>query len=120
MAANTSYEEHTLIKSYLQLLIVIRIFNRDLRILGKYDGLKTPELYTEMIRSGIERVSVLLDEVGKEFKRLGIHIKSTNFHGGEITADAYIRGETVQIHIPDTTYKDELYKRMQIYLGGTP
>ncbi|MEK5058525.1 hypothetical protein ACFSVM_05845 [Paenibacillus shunpengii] len=113
-------EEHTLIKSYLQLLMVIKIFNRDLQVMSSHAGLKTPELYMEIIRAGIARVAVLLEEVEEEFRRMDIHLNRVNLYDGEIQALASIRGHHVHIHIPWTIYKDELYKRMQIYLGGIP
>ncbi|MCM3130258.1 MULTISPECIES: hypothetical protein [unclassified Paenibacillus] len=119
MTAKMLTEEHTLIKSYLQLLMVIKIFNRDLQVMSNHAELKTPELYMEIIRAGIARVAVLLDEVQEEFRRMDIHLNSVNLYDGEIQAMASIRGHLVHIHIPGTKYKDELYKRMQIYLGGT-
>lgn len=120
MTAKMLPEEHTLIKSYLQLLMVIKIFKRDLQVMSNHAGLKTPELYMEMIRAGIARVAVLLDEVEEEFRRMDIHLNRVDIYDGAIRALASIRGHRVHIYIPGTIYKDELFKRMQVYLGGIP
>ncbi|WP_211747647.1 hypothetical protein [Paenibacillus sp. Marseille-Q4541] len=118
MNTETSYEEQTLISSYLQLMLAIRIFHRDMQVINDHPMLRTPILYIEVLKSGMERVSLLLAEVQKEFQRKDISISRIKSDKNGIWADAIIRGQNVNIHLPESHYKNELYKRMRIYLGG--
>lgn len=118
MNAEASYEEQNLIRSYLQLLLVNRIFYRDMQVLNSHPILRTPILYIEVLSSGMERVSLLLSELQMEFQRKDISITKIQSNKEGIWADANIRGKNVSVDLPLSRYKNELYTRMRIYLGG--
>lgn len=118
MKAETSDEEQNLINSYLLLLLVHRIFHRDIQVLHRNPILRTPILYIEVLASGIERVTLLLSEIQHEFQRKGISITHIKSYKEGISADAEIRGIEVRVDLPLSRYKDELYSRMRVYLGG--
>lgn len=118
MTADTSYEEQSLICSYLQLLLVDRIFHRDLQILTNHPLLRTPVLYIEVLSSGMERVTLLLSEIQMEFARKDIRITNIKSNKEGLWADAKIRGKEMRVDLPLSRYKNELYSRMRVYLGG--
>ena len=118
MNAEASYEEQNLIRSYLQLLLVNRIFHRDMQVLTKHPILRTPILYIEVLSSGMERVSLLLSELQMEFQRKDISIAQIKSNKEGIWAEATIREKEVRIDLPLSQYKNELYTRMRVYLGG--
>ncbi|GIP43402.1 hypothetical protein J45TS6_18610 [Paenibacillus sp. J45TS6] len=118
MKANTSYEEQNLICSYLQLLLVDRIFHRDLQVLTNHPLLRTPVLYIEVLSSGMERVTLLLSEIQMEFARKDIRITNIKSNKEGLWADAKIRGQEMRVVFPLSQYKNELYSRMRVYLGG--
>ncbi|WP_160033070.1 hypothetical protein [Paenibacillus sp. An7] len=118
MKADASYEEQNLIYSYLQLLLVDRIFCRDLQVLTNHPVLRTPILYREVLSSGIERVTLLLSEIQMEFARKDIRITNIRSNKEGLWADAKIRGEEMRVVFPLSQYKNELYSRMRVYLGG--
>ena len=109
MTADTSYEEQSLICSYLQLLLVDRIFQRDLQILSKHPLLRTPVLYLEVLSSGIQRVTLLLSEIQIEFARKDIQITNIRSNKEGLWADAKIRGKKMRVDLPLSRYKNELY-----------
>lgn len=118
MNTEASYEEQNLIRSYLQLLLVNRIFHRDMQVLTKHPILRTPILYIEVLSSGMERVSLLMSELQMEFQRKHISIAQIKSNKEGIWAEATIREKEVRIDLPLSQYKNELYTRMRVYLGG--
>ncbi|MEI0736063.1 hypothetical protein VQ056_04380 [Paenibacillus sp. JTLBN-2024] len=67
-APGITRDELALIKSYLLLQYIHKVFERDLRIMEESGVFKTPELYMEVVAGGDRQSYTLLSGVKREFK----------------------------------------------------
>ncbi|GAB6988665.1 hypothetical protein [Paenibacillus pini] len=113
-------EELSLIKSYLLLLFIQKVFERDLRIMQESGVFKSPELYTELITNGDMQASMLLSEVKREFKTSQIKVFRIDQDEHGVEAEYVCRGYTGEMDILWSAIRNEMLVRMRAYLGLTP
>ncbi|KHF37432.1 hypothetical protein CM49_00451 [Paenibacillus sp. P1XP2] len=73
-APGITRDELALIKSYLLLQYIHKVFERDLRIMEESGVFKTPELYMEVVAGGDRQALTLLSGVKREFKSRRIRV----------------------------------------------
>lgn len=110
-------DELTLVRSYLLLTFIHKVFERDCRVIGKSGLFKTPQLYTELISGAAKRTSVMLQEVTRE---LGDHrLKVSNIRQDErgVEVKYNCRGTAGEFNIAWNGFRSEMMVRMRAYLG---
>lgn len=117
-------EERALIKSYLLLMYIHKVFERDCRIIQESGVFKTPQLYVEVVGNGAKRAAVLLREVKQEFIKRAIKVYDIGQNHEGIQARYACRGYMGSINILWPSFREEMMDRMRVYLGlispGTP
>ncbi|MDO7905978.1 hypothetical protein Q5741_06040 [Paenibacillus sp. JX-17] len=112
-----SHEEFSLIKSCMLLMFIQRVFERDSHILEDSGVLRTPDLYVELVNTGMDRTSILMSEVKHEFKKRGLVIHHIYQDNEGVYADFECRGTRDQLAIPWSPFRSEMLERMRAYLG---
>lgn len=112
-------EERSLIKSYLLLIFIHKVFERDCRIIQESGVFKTPQLYVEIVGNGAKRAAILLREIKQEFASRTIKVFEIQrgLHG--IEARYACRGYVGSIELLWPTFREEMMSRMRAYLGLT-
>ncbi|MFM9278661.1 hypothetical protein [Paenibacillus jiagnxiensis] len=117
ITAVVTKEDFALIKNYLLLLFIQKVFERDSHILEDSGVLKTPDLYVELVNSGADRTGILMSEVKHEFRKRGIAVHHIRQNESAVQA-SYICGDSEgEISIPMPEFRQEMYERMRAYLG---
>ncbi|KOR90408.1 hypothetical protein [Paenibacillus solani] len=110
-------EERALIKSYLLLMYIHKVFERDCRIIQESGVFKTPQLYVEIVGNGAKRAAVLLREVKQEFIKRAIKVYDVEQSQEGIQARYACRGYVGSINILWPSFREEMMDRMRAYLG---
>lgn len=113
-------EERSLIKSYLLLLFIHKVFERDCRIIQESGVFKTPHLYVEVVGNGAKRAAILLKEVKQEFASRTIKVFDIHRNHNGIEARYACRGYVGSMEILWPSFREEMMSRMRAYLGLTP
>lgn len=115
-----STEERSLIKSYLLLMFIHKVFERDCRIIQESGVFKTPQLYVEIVGNGAKRTAILLREVKQEFTSRTIKVFDIHrgLHG--IEARYACRGYVGSMELLWPAFREEMMCRMRAYLGLSP
>lgn len=114
---NISAEELSLIKSWLLLMFIHKVFERDSRILKTSGVLKNPEIYSDMIIGGAQRAQVVMTEVQNELTKRRIKIYEVKQSDQGTQARYTCRGYRGEMHILWSTFRNEMPGRMRAYLG---
>ncbi|CAM3402345.1 MULTISPECIES: hypothetical protein [Paenibacillus] len=110
-------EERALIKSYLLLMFIHKVFERDCRIIQESGVFKTPQLYVEVVGNGAKRAAVLLREVKQEFAKRAIKVFDIGQGKEGIEARYACRGYIGSINILWPSFREEMMDRMRAYLN---
>ncbi|WP_237391688.1 hypothetical protein [Paenibacillus dendrobii] len=116
-APGITQDELSLIKSYLLLQFIHKVFDRDLRIMKESGVFKTPELYMEVLAGGDRQALMLLSEVKREFKSRRIRVYQVGQDERGIEAEYVCRGYTGEMNILWPAFRSEMLARMKAYLG---
>ncbi|WP_425464908.1 hypothetical protein [Paenibacillus dokdonensis] len=119
-APGITCEELSLIKSFLLLQFIHKVFERDLRIMKESGVFKTPELYMEVLAGGDRQTLMLLTEVKREFKNRRIRVYQVAQNERGIEAEYVCRGYTGEMNILWPAFRSEMFARMKAYLGLQP
>lgn len=113
-------DELSLVRSYLLLTFIHKVFERDCRVIGKSGLFKTPQLYMELVSGATKKTSLMLQEVTRELasRQLKIITIRQDQHGVE--AQYSCRGYTGEINIQWPSFRSEMMQRMRAYLGLNP
>ncbi|RAR41659.1 hypothetical protein [Paenibacillus sp. MDMC362] len=110
-------EERALIKSYLLLMFIHKVFERDCRIIQESGVFKSPQLYVEVVGNGAKRAAVLLREVKQEFTKRAIKVYDIGQNQDGIHARYACRGYIGSVNILWPSFREEMLDRMRAYLG---
>ncbi|UNK17039.1 hypothetical protein MNQ98_21495 [Paenibacillus sp. N3/727] len=113
-------EERSLIKSYLLLMFIHKVFERDCRIIQESGVFKTPQLYVEVVENGAKRAAILLREVKQEFASRTIKVFDIHRGHNGIEARYACRGYVGSMEILWPSFREEMMSRMRVYLGLSP
>lgn len=113
-------EELSLIKSYLLLIFIQKVFERDIRILKESGVFRTPQLYMELIANGDQQATMLLAEVKREFRQRNIKVYQIGQDDHGPDAKYVCRGYTGEMRILWPAFRNEMLVRMRVYLGLPP
>lgn len=116
-AVEVTQEELSLIRSYLLLTFIHKVFERDCRVIGKSGLFKTPQLYMELVGSGAKKTSLMLQEVSRELDRHKLKISSVRQDQRGVEASYVCRGITGDLKIQWPSFRREMMVRMRAYLG---
>jgi len=116
-APGVTRDEMSLIKSYLLLQYIHKMFERDLRIMEESGVFKTPELYMEVLAGGDRQALMLLSGVKREFKNRRIRVYRIHQDERGIGAEYVCRGYTGEMNILWPAFRSEMMARMKAYLG---
>lgn len=114
---DTTQHEWSLVKSYLLLTFIQKVFERDSLILEESGMLKTPDLYVEMVNAGVDRTGILLSEVKHEFNKYHIHVLDIQQNHSGVHATYISKGNKEQFSMAMPAFRKEMYERMRAYLG---
>ncbi|ANE48051.1 hypothetical protein SY83_19105 [Paenibacillus swuensis] len=108
-------EEQGMIKEFLLLPLVLTVFERDTEVIG--NNVKTKAPYVEAIALAMDRVTLNLAGLKKEFRLRGIKVFDgvRTEHG--IRCSYLCRGYENQFDLMWTYVKAEVELRMKHYLG---
>lgn len=110
-------EERSLIKSYLLLLFIHKVFERDCRIIQDSGVFKTPQLYVELVGNGAKKAAVLLKEIKQELASRAIKVFEMNKDREGVKARYACRGYIGSMEILWPSFREEMMARMRAYLG---
>ncbi|NQX48037.1 hypothetical protein HQN87_22180 [Paenibacillus tritici] len=114
---NISKDELSLVRSYLLLTFIHKVFERDCRAIGKSGLFKTPQLYMELVSSATKKTSLMLQEVTRELTSHQLKISTVRQDQRGVTAEYNCRGYAGEIHILWPGFRSEMMQRMRAYLG---
>ncbi|MEC0180886.1 hypothetical protein P4H61_05185 [Paenibacillus peoriae] len=117
ISSATTQNELSLVKSYLLLTFIQKVFERDSLILEESGVLKTPGLYVEMINAGVDRTGILLSEVKHEFNKCHIRVVDVQQNLSGVYATYISNGNKEQFSMAMPVFRKEMYERMRAYLG---
>ncbi|WP_025720798.1 hypothetical protein [Paenibacillus sp. 1-18] len=117
ISSATVQNELSLVKSYLLLTFIQKVFERDSLILEESGVLKTPGLYVEMINAGVDRTGILLSEVKHEFNKCHIRVLDIQQNHSGVHATYISKGIKNQFSMAMPAFRKEMYERMRAYLG---
>lgn len=109
--------ELSLVKSYLLLSFIQKVFERDSLILEESGVLKTPDLYVEMVNAALDRTGILLSEVKHEFNKYHIRVLDIQQSHSGVHATYINKGNNKQFSMAMPAFRKEMYERMRAYLG---
>ncbi|MDO3410880.1 hypothetical protein QWJ34_14000 [Saccharibacillus sp. CPCC 101409] len=116
-AVQTTRDELSLIKSYLMLTHILKVFENDAKMLKSDEPMQTSPLYTEMIRGASQCAAVLLSGIRREFKKRNIRICEVNRGEAGVDADYLCRGLHGTLHLDREPFDREADLRMRAYMG---
>ncbi|WP_328802325.1 hypothetical protein T3H97_09170 [Paenibacillus sp. LX16] len=117
ISLDTTQYEWSLVKSYLLLTFIQKVFERDSLILEESGMLKTPDLYVEMVNAGVDRTGILLSEIKHEFNKYHIHVLDIQQNHSGVHATYISKGNKEQFSMEMPAFRKEMYERMRAYLG---
>ncbi|CAH1190347.1 hypothetical protein PAECIP111892_00118 [Paenibacillus auburnensis] len=113
-------DELSLVRSYLLLTFIHKVFERDCRVIGKSGLFKTPQLYMELVSSATKKTSLMLQEVTRELTSRNLKITTVRQDQRGVEAQYTCRGYTGEINIQWPGFRSEMMQRMRAYLGLNP
>ncbi|GEM_PF-1052617 len=116
-AVQTTRDELSLIKSYLLLTHILRVFENDAKRLQAEAPMQTSTLYTEMIRSASQCAAVLLSGIRREFKKRQIRICEVKHSETGVDTDYLCRGLHGTMHIDNEPFQHEADLRIRAYMS---
>ncbi|OWA33598.1 hypothetical protein B9G55_19775 [Saccharibacillus sp. O16] len=116
-AVQTTRDELSLIKSYLLLTHILRVFENDAKSLQAEAPMQTSNLYRDMIRSASQCAAVLLSGIRKEFKKRHIRICEVKHHEAGVDTDYLCRGLHGTMHIDPEPFQQEADLRIRAYMS---
>lgn len=114
-ASMATPDEIGLIKSYVILPMVLTIFERDKSAI-EY-AVRNPGPYTEAITQAMDRATVVLSEIRREFRKRGIKVYDVARDGNGYCAKYVCRGYEGEIRMLLALVQTEVNERMRAYLG---
>jgi hypothetical protein len=115
--ADITQEELSLVRSYLLLTFIHKVFERDCRVIGKSGLFKTPQLYMELVSSGAKKTSLMLQEVKRELASQNLRINTITQDANGVKASYTCRQLTGELNILWPGFRREMMLRMRAYLG---
>lgn len=109
-------EELSLVRSYLLLTFIHKVFERDCRVIGKSGLFKTPQLYMELIAGGAKKSSLMLQEVKRELTSRNLNIHTIRQDQRGVEAEYICRGDRGTMNILWPGFRREMMLRMRAYL----
>ncbi|OWR27221.1 hypothetical protein CDO73_23540 [Saccharibacillus sp. O23] len=116
-AVQTTRDELSLIKSYLLLTHILKVFENDAKRLKSEATVHTSPLYIEMIRSASQCAAVLLSGIRREFKKRHIRICEVKHGEAGVDTDYLCRGLHGTMHIDSESFRSETDLRMRAYMS---
>ncbi|KAA9003928.1 hypothetical protein F4V43_10940 [Paenibacillus spiritus] len=113
----TTREELALVRSYLLLTFIHKVFERDCRTIGKSGLFKMPQLYMELISVGAKKTALMLQEVNRELASQNISITTIRQDQRGVEAEYKCRGYVGEMKIDWQSFRKEMTLRMRAYLG---
>ncbi|QSF46838.1 hypothetical protein [Paenibacillus tianjinensis] len=110
-------DELSLVRSYLLLTFIHKVFERDCRVIGKSGLFKTPQLYMELVSGATKKTSLMLQEVTRELTSRNLKITTVRQDQRGVEAQYTCRGYTGEINIQWPGFRSEMMQRMRAYLG---
>ncbi|GGF69980.1 hypothetical protein GCM10010912_14010 [Paenibacillus albidus] len=110
-------DELSLVRSYLLLTYIHKVFERDCRVIGKSGLFKTPQLYMELVSSGAKKTSIMLQEVKRELASHDLKITTVRQDQRGVEAQYMCRGYNGEMSILWPVFRREMMVRMRAYLG---
>jgi len=116
-AQDITPEELSLVRSYLLLTFIHKVFERDCRVIGKSGLFKTPQLYMELVSTGAKRTSLMLQEVNRELDLHNLKVITIlqDVHG--VVARYNCRDCPGELNMMWPGFRREMMLRMRAYLG---
>ncbi|WP_019911785.1 hypothetical protein [Paenibacillus sp. HW567] len=112
--------EMSLVRSYLLLTFIHKVFERDCRVIGKSGLFKTPQLYMELVSGATKKTSLMLQEITRELTAHNLKITTVRQDQRGVEAQYSCRGYTGEMNIPWPGFRNEMMQRMRAYLGLSP
>ncbi|CAM4344249.1 hypothetical protein [Paenibacillus typhae] len=113
-------DELSLVRSYLLLTFIHKVFERDCRVIGRSGLFKTPQLYMELVTGATKKTSLMLQEVTRELTSHNLKITTIRQDQRGVEASYACRGYTGEINIQWPGFRNEMMQRMRAYLGLNP
>lgn len=110
-------EELSLVRSYLLLTFIHKVFERDCRVISKSGLFKTPQLYMELLSGATKKTSLMLQEVTRELSSHDLKITTVRQDQRGVEALYSCRGYQGEIDILWPGFRREMMLRMRAYLG---
>ncbi|KGE16508.1 hypothetical protein PWYN_17410 [Paenibacillus wynnii] len=110
-------EELSLVRSYLLLTFIHKVFERDCRVIGKSGLFKTPQLYMELVSTGAKKTSLMLKEVKRELELHDLRIVTILQDVQGVVARYHCRECPGELNILWPGFRREMMLRMRAYLG---
>lgn len=110
-------EELSLVRSYLLLTFIHKVFERDCRVISKSGLFKTPQLYMELLSGATKKTSLMLQEVTRELSSRDLKITTVRQDQRGVEALYSCRGYQGEMNILWPGFRREMMLRMRAYLG---
>lgn len=110
-------EELSLVRSYLLLTFIHKVFERDCRVISKSGLFKTPQLYMELVSGATKKTSLMLQEVTRELSSHDLKITTVRQDQRGVEALYACRGYQGEMNILWPGFRREMMLRMRAYLG---
>ncbi|MEK5396246.1 hypothetical protein [Paenibacillus sp. FSL K6-2859] len=110
-------EELSLVRSYLLLTFIHKVFERDCRVISKSGLFKTPQLYMELVSGATKKTSLMLQEVSRELNSHDLKITTVRQDQRGVEALYSCRGYQGELNILWPGFRREMMLRMRAYLG---
>jgi hypothetical protein len=110
-------EELSLVRSYLLLTFIHKVFERDCRVISKSGLFKTPQLYMELVSGATKKTSLMLQEVSRELSSHDLKITTVRQDQRGVEALYSCRGYQGELNILWPGFRREMLLRMRAYLG---
>jgi hypothetical protein len=117
IAEEITKDELSLVRSYLLLTFIHKVFERDCRVIGKSGLFKTPQLYMEIVSGGAKKTSMMLQEVKRELTSRNLKITTVRQDQRGVEALYTCRGYVGEMNILWPGFRREMMLRMRAYLG---
>lgn len=110
-------DELSLIRSYLLLTFIHKVFERDCRVISKSGLFKTPQIYMELVSSATKKTLLMLQEVTRELTSHDLKITNVRQDQRGVEAQYSCRGVQGELNILWPGFRREMLLRMRAYLG---
>ncbi|MFF2016299.1 hypothetical protein [Paenibacillus sp. NPDC058177] len=110
-------DELSLVRSYLLLTFIHKVFERDCRVISKSGLFKTPQLYIELVSGAAKKASLMLQEVNRELTSRHLKINTVRQDQRGVEAQYNCRGYIGEMNILWPGFRREMMLRMRAYLG---